>query len=160
MSEPHQSSFYEDLDSKVTQKANEDFDLGTFSSDGPVEFGFEVNVLDLICKSGKQLDQDDEAIVSFGSSIILNSPESGIGSCSVLESSTEAVGHPDSTGCHLNDESMSSTFISQQSSSAEFQDNIGDNAVKIPNYAQIVHYVAKSWNKVEQELKNGLAQKY
>ena len=30
----------------------------------------------------------------------------------------------------------------------------------IPNYAQIVQYVAKSWSTVEQELENGLAQQY
>lgn len=81
-----------------------------------VEFGFEVNVLDLI--DAKKINHDDEAIVSFGT--VLNSPESGIAS----------------------------------------SEEPNELAVKIPNYAQIVQYVAKSWKKVEQELKKGTAQKY
>ena len=92
-----------------------------------VEFGFEVNVLDLICN--QEVDDDDEAIVSFGNAIVLNSPESGI----------------------------ASSVISDDQSSHEV---VYEDAVKIPNYAQIVQYVAKSWKKVEQELKKGLAQQY
>ncbi len=142
MSEP--LSFYEDSgllqdDPKDSSSSSAVVILGddTASCDPDcqtIEFGFEVNVLDLI--SGGQLEQqvdhDDEAIVSFGSTIqtVLNSPESGIGSGS----------DPD----HDHNDSY----------------NTSADAVKIPNYAQIVSYVAKSWKKVEQELKKGAAQKY
>ena len=47
-------------------------------------------------------------------------------------------------------------------SSSQFPETEVPTAVKniIPNYAQIVQYVAKSWSTVEQELENGLAQQY
>merc|ERR1712083_327617 len=46
--------------------------------------------------------------------------------------------------------------------SSQFPETEVPTAVKniIPNYAQIVQYVAKSWSTVEQELENGLAQQY
>jgi hypothetical protein len=103
-----------------------------------VEFGFEVNVLDFISTKTNQLDHDDEAIVSFGSTINNNnnnnnqSLESGIGS-TISEPNTNTSG---STGL----------------------DN--EDFVQVPNYAQVVQFVATSWQNVERELERGLAQRY
>lgn len=137
MSEP--TSFYNE-DSKNNAVIIFDSDQPEGNGGSAVEFGFEVNVLDLI-SSKQQVNHDDEAIVSFGNTIttedVLNSPESGI--CSDINLSHQEMKHS------ANNNASTSTASS---------------AVKIPNYAQIVRYVAQSWKSVELELKKGTAQKY
>lgn len=111
-----------------------------------IEFGFEVNVLDFIVN---QVNDDDEAIVSFGKKQFVNSPESGIASSEII-----------------NDQSINNEEMEVQEDEEilddDQQDNNNKEAVKhkFPNYAQVVQYVAASWKKVERELKQGLAQKY
>ena len=111
-----------------------------------LEFGFEVNVLDFIVN---QVNDDDEAIVSFGKKQFVNSPESGIASSEII-----------------NDQSINNEEMEVQEDEEilddDQQDNNNKEAVKhkFPNYAQVVQYVAASWKKVERELKQGLAQKY
>ena len=181
-----------------------------------IEFGFEVNVLDLISKKNQQhLASEDEAIVSFGNTIVLTEnnliPEvgnfvvSGNGNGNQNNpgeknlATHHQIHHQQENNCNNNNNlcqiNQSSTTDQQKNRQIleegacfdhdeieEDQENIirektgtGNNsscqfpsetevptAVKniIPNYAQIVQYVAKSWSTVEQELENGLAQQY
>ena len=176
-----------------------------------IEFGFEVNVLDLISKKNQQhLASEDEAIVSFGNTIVLTEnnliPEvgnfvvSGNGNRQNnpgenLTLATHHQIHQQENNCNNNNNlcqiNQSSTTSDQQKNrqileeracfdhEIEEEENIRETgtgsdscqfpsetevptAVKniIPNYAQIVQYVAKSWSTVEQELENGLAQQY
>ena len=178
-----------------------------------IEFGFEVNVLDLISKKNQQhLASEDEAIVSFGNTIVLTEnnliPEVGNFVVSGNGNNQNNPGeknlathhqihHQQENNCNNNNNlcqiNQSSTTTDQQKNrqileeracfdhEIEEEENIiretgtGNNsscqfpsetevptAVKniIPNYAQIVQYVAKSWSTVEQELENGLAQQY
>ena len=103
-----------------------------------IEFGFEVNVLDFIVN---QVNDDDEAIVSFGKKQFVNSPESGIASSEII-----------------NDQSINNEEMEVQEDEEilddDQQDNNNKEAVKhkFPNYAQVVQYVAASWKKVEWEL--------
>ena len=177
-----------------------------------IEFGFEVNVLDLISKKNQQhLASEDEAIVSFGNTIVLTEnnliPEVGNFVVSGNGNNQNNPGeknlathhqihHQQENNCNNNNNlcqiNQSSTTDQQKNRQIleeracfdheiEEEENIiretgtGNNsscqfpsetevptAVKniIPNYAQIVQYVAKSWSTVEQELENGLAQQY
>ena len=175
-----------------------------------IEFGFEVNVLDLISKKNQQhLASEDEAIVSFGNTIVLTEnnliPEvgnfvvSGNGNRQNnpgenLTLATHHQIHQQENNCNNNNNlcqiNQSSTTDQQKNrqileeracfdheieeeeniretgtgnnSSSQFPETEVPTAVKniIPNYAQIVQYVAKSWSTVEQELENGLAQQY
>lgn len=129
-----------------------------------IEFGFEVNVLDLIYKKNQQhLASDDEAIVSFGNTIVLTENH-----CSEIEMENSGV-----PGDQLAEENCNNNCQNRQTTADQNQvqtcsdlneqvDDPAATAVKtiIPNYAQIVQYVAKSWNTVEQELENGSAQQY
>ena len=179
-----------------------------------IEFGFEVNVLDLISKKNQQhLASEDEAIVSFGNTIVLTEnnliPEVGNFVVSGNGNNQNNPGeknlathhqihHQQENNCNNNNNlcqiNQSSTTTTDQQKNRQIleeracfdheieeEENIiretgtGNNsscqfpsetevptAVKniIPNYAQIVQYVAKSWSTVEQELENGLAQQY
>ena len=175
-----------------------------------IEFGFEVNVLDLISKKNQQhLASEDEAIVSFGNTIVLTEnnliPEVGNFVVSAGNGNQNNPGenlathnqihHQQENNCNNNNNlcqiNQSSTTTDQQKNrqileeracfdhEIEEEENIRETgtgsdscqfpsetevptAVKniIPNYAQIVQYVAKSWSTVEQELENGLAQQY
>ena len=181
-----------------------------------IEFGFEVNVLDLISKKNQQhLASEDEAIVSFGNTIVLtennlipevgnfvvsgNGNQNNPGEKNLTSLATHhQIHHQQENNCNNNNNlcqiNQSSTTDQQKNrqileeracfdhDEIEEEENIirektgtGNNsscqfpsetdvptAVKniIPNYAQIVQYVAKSWSNVEQELENGLAQQY
>ena len=118
-----------------------------------IEFGFEVNVLDFIVN---QVNDDDEAIVSFGKKQFVNSPESGIASSEIIDQSINEM--------EIQEEELE---LEQEANPEELEDNnnkVKNNEAvkhtKFPNYAQVVQYVAASWKKVERELKQGLAQKY
>ena len=126
-------------------------DANKISCEAPIEFGFEVNVLDFIVNN--QVNDDDEAIVSFGKQFV-NSPESGIASSEIYQ---EPVGVDQSVVVQIEPEFENSEMIEEPE---EQNNNNHNEAVKFPNYAQVVQYVAASWKKVEQELKQGLAQKY
>ena len=117
-----------------------------------IEFGFEVNVLDFIVN---QVNDDDDAIVSFGKQFI-NSPESGIASSEIMNPADQSIATT-TEGLEL-----SELEVAEEEAEEEEDNNNKNEAVKqkFPNYAQVVQYVAASWKKVERELKQGLAQKY
>ena len=179
-----------------------------------IEFGFEVNVLDLISKKNQQhLASEDEAIVSFGNTIVLtennlipevgnfvvsgngnnqNNPGENLATHHQIHHQQENNCNNNNNLCQINQSSTTDQQKNRQileeracfdhDEIEEEEENIirektgtGNNsscqfpsetevptAVKniIPNYAQIVQYVAKSWSNVEQELENGLAQQY
>ena len=120
------------------------------SASNCIEFGFEVNVLDLIYKKNQQpLATEDEAIVSFGNTIVLTENH-----CSEIESSPQD---------QLAAEENYNNCQNQVQTCSDLNEQVLDTtAVKsiIPNYDQILQYVAKSWNAVEQELEEGSAQQY
>ena len=116
-----------------------------------IEFGFEVNVLDFIVN---QVNDDDDAIVSFGKQFI-NSPESGIASSEIMNPADQSIA--------TTTEGLELSELEVAEEAEEEEDNNNKNEAvkqKFPNYAQVVQYVAASWKKVERELKQGLAQKY
>ena len=172
-----------------------------------IEFGFEVNVLDLISKKNQQhLASEDEAIVSFGNTIVLTEnnliPEvgnfvvSGNGNnqnpgeslathhqihhqenncnnnnnnlCQINQSSTDQQKNRqilEERACfdhEIEEENRETETGNKSCQFPSMSETEVPTAVKniIPNYAQIVQYVAKSWSTVEQELENGLAQQY
>jgi len=124
-----------------------------------IEFGFEVNVLDLIHedliykKNQQHLASEDEAIVSFGNTIVLTENH-----CSEIESSG---GVPQD---QLAAEEKYNNCQNQVQTCSDLNEQVLDDptAVKtiIPNYDQILQYVAKSWNTVKQEIEDGSAQQY
>ena len=125
------------------------------SASNCIEFGFEVNVLDLIYKKNQQpLASEDEAIVSFGNTIVLTENH-----CSEIESSVSG-GIPQD---QLAAEENYNNCQNQVQTCSDLNEQVLDTtAVKsiIPNYDQILQYVAKSWSAVEQELEEGSAQQY
>ena len=114
-----------------------------------VEFGFDVNVLDFIGNS--ELNDDDDAIISFVAnntnhkSSVLDSPESGIGSM---------MSNPDSSCV-----AASSAGVIKTSTCPPQEPPIND-AVNIPNYAQVVQFITKQWKQVQKELKQGLVHQF
>jgi len=122
-----------------------------------VEFGWEVNVLDLIYRQNQQhLASEDEAIVSFGNTIVLTE-----NNCSEIERSVSGHGIPQD---QLAADENYNNCQNQVQTCCDMNEQVLDDptAVKtiIPNYDQILQYVAKSWNDVEQELQDGSAQQY
>ena len=162
MSEP---SFFPSLDQSFQAKDNNNCDspavvmfnttedcsanINDTKIEAPIEFGFEVNVLDFIVNN--QVNDDDEAIVSFGKQFV-NSPESGIASSEIMM--------PEEPIDQSVVVQIEADFEEAETVETEQNNNNHNEAVKFPNYAQVVQYVAASWKKVEQELKQGLAQKY
>lgn len=135
-----------------------------------IEFGFEVNVLDLIYKKNQQhLASEDEAIVSFGNTIVLTENHC---SAEMENSSVSGVVPQDQlaeenyNNCQKNRQTTADQNNQVQTCSADLNEQVdvdpAATAVKtiIPNYDQILQYVAKSWNAVEEELENGSAQQY
>ena len=116
-----------------------------------VEFGFDVNVLDFIGNS--ELNDDDDAIISFVAnntnhkSSVLDSPESGIGSM---------MSNPDSSCVNA---AISSAGVIKTSTCPPQEPPIND-AVNIPNYAQVVQFITKQWKQVQKELKQGLVHQF
>ena len=122
---------------------------------GQVQFGFEVNILDFI----GNLNDDDNDAITFepmknnsksstlnSQSSTLNSPESGIGS---IMSASETlpvplVPIPAQAPCARRD---------------NFEPPIID-AVKIPNYAQVIQFLNKQWRQVEKEIKQGTVHQF
>ena len=177
MSEP--SSFYHQLDDNETssadlcppeveipEEADDDPAAGTGSS--CIEFGFEVNVLDLICQKNQQhVASDDEAIVSFGNTInVLPVQQVPVEPEVAVEFHQEILEQEE----NYEDDNDNTTAAADDHGAADYAGSdhhrysvTGNepSAVKIiPNYAQIVQYMAKSWRTVEQELEKGLAQHY
>ena len=161
-------------------------------------------------KNQQHLASEDEAIVSFGNTIVLTEnnliPEvgnfvvSGNGNRqnnpgeNLTLATHHQIHHQQENNCNNNNNNLcqinQSSATDQQknrqileeracfdheieeeenretgtgnNSSSQFPETEVPTAVKniIPNYAQIVQYVAKSWSTVEQELENGLAQQY
>ena len=116
-----------------------------------VEFGFDVNVLDFIGHS--ELHEDDDAIISFVANAndtkctatTLDSPESGIDSMiSNADDSSETI-KDDNAG-------VEATAKREPTPSPP----LIIDAVKIPNYAQLVQFVTKTWRQVQNEMKQGL----
>lgn len=119
-----------------------------------LEFGFEVNVLDFIVN---QVNDDDEAIVSFGKKQFVNSPESGIASSEIIDQSINEMEIQEEEELELEQEATTEEL---EDNNNKVKNNEAVKHTKFPNYAQVVQYVAASWKKVERELKQGLAQKY
>merc|ERR1711956_140719 len=146
---------------------------------GTIEFGFEVNVLDLISKKNQQhLASEDEAIVSFGNTIVLTEnnliPEVGnfvVSGNGNNQNPGESLAthhqiHHQENNCNNNNNNLCQTNQSSTDQQKNRETETGNKscqfpsmsetevptAVKniIPNYAQIVQYVAKSWSTVEQ----------
>jgi len=164
MSEP--SSFYHQLDDNEPSSSGDlcppevEFPEEAEATDHPssgtgnIEFGFEVNVLDLINQKNQQhLASDDEAIVSFGNTINVFPVQQ------VQEPEIAVEFHQEE---NYEDDTAADDHGADHTGSDPYSVTGNENsAVKtIPNYAQIVQYMAKSWRNTEQELEKGIAQVY
>ena len=127
-----------------------------------IEFGFEVNVLDFIGDS--ELNEDDNAIISFVPNKsnmitnILDSPESGIDSMTTSNIiTTDNNNAAAAIGCVI----MQQNKVPQPPAAAPApQEPLINEAVKIPNYTQVVQFVQRQWNQVQKELKQGLVYQF
>ena len=138
--------------------AADDNDGGDTTNNNQIEFGFEVNVLDFIGDS--ELNEDDNAIISFvpnknnnsNTINVLDSPESGIDSMT-SNMTTDSNNAAATIGCVI----MQQNKVPQPSSP---QEPLINEAVKIPNYTQVVQFVQRQWNQVQKELKQGLVYQF
>jgi len=161
----------DDRGPEINEKGNNaDFtetEIDESAASNCIEFGFEVNVLDLIYKNNQQhLASEDEAIVSFGNTIVLT--ENHCSEMAEMENCVSGVPQDQLAEENYNNcQNLRQTTADQNQvqTCSDLNEQVDDpaaTAVKsiIPNYDQILQYVAKSWNTVEQELENGSAQQY
>ena len=107
-----------------------------------------------------ELNEDDNAIISFvpnknnnsNTINVLDSPESGIDSMT-SNMTTDSNNAAATIGCVI----MQQNKVPQPSSP---QEPLINEAVKIPNYTQVVQFVQRQWNQVQKELKQGLVYQF
>ena len=131
-----------------------DAEQNAVDSSSNVEFGFDVNVLDFIGHS--ELHEDDDAIISFLANAndntkctvtTLDSPESGIDSM---------ISNPDDSSETIKDDNAGAAEKTTTKREPTPSPPPIIDAVKIPNYAQLVQFVTKTWRQVQNEMKQGL----
>ena len=111
-----------------------------------------------------ELNEDDNAIISFVPNKsnmitnILDSPESGIDSMTTSNIITTNNNNAAAAiGCVI----MQQNKVPQPPAAAPApQEPLINEAVKIPNYTQVVQFVQRQWNQVQKELKQGLVYQF